>query len=142
MHDILRERLIRNLEALPEEQVYQVLDYIEFLNSKYARARVRPPASPLRRFSEKLEDQMRLQGVGMNAIRGTLGAMNTADKVVSEIAGAGMSLLKEVEEGLRTVTEPPDRTQVRNLKPVPGKSPEDIHREDAENAENDPTALS
>jgi hypothetical protein len=122
MHDILRERLLRNLEALPEERVYQVLDYIEFLNSKYARDRVRPPASPLRRFSEKLEDQMRMQGVGLSAIKGTLGAMSTADKVVSEIAGAGFSLLKEVEEGLRSVAEPRDRTDVRNL-PVGPTSP-------------------
>jgi hypothetical protein len=37
MHEILRERLSRQIEALPEEQLYQVLDYIEFLTSKYAR---------------------------------------------------------------------------------------------------------
>jgi hypothetical protein len=123
MHDILRERLLRNLEALPEERVYQVLDYIEFLNSKYARDRVKGPISPLRRFGEKLEDQMRLQGVGLSAIRGTLGVVGTADKVVTEIAEAGMSLFKEVEEGLRTVTEPRDRTDVRNLPAVPPTPP-------------------
>ena len=35
MHDILRERLIRKIETLPEDQVYQTLDYIEFLEGKY-----------------------------------------------------------------------------------------------------------
>jgi hypothetical protein len=35
MHDILRERLMRKIESLPEDQVYQILDYIEFLESKY-----------------------------------------------------------------------------------------------------------
>jgi hypothetical protein len=118
MHDILRERILRNLEALPEDRVYQVLDYIEFLNSKYARSGVRAPSSPLRKFGERLEDHMRLQGVGLSAIRGTIGAVGTADRVVSEIADVGMSLLKEVEQGLRTVAEPRDRTEVRNL-PVP-----------------------
>ena len=38
MHDALRQRLIRKIESLPDEQVYQILDYIEFLESKYAVA--------------------------------------------------------------------------------------------------------
>jgi hypothetical protein len=41
MHDILRERIWRKLQALPPEQVYQVLDYLEFLEAKYARDRAR-----------------------------------------------------------------------------------------------------
>ena len=65
---------------------------------------------------------MRLNGVGLSAIRGTLGAMGTADKVVTDLAEAGRSLLREVEQGIRTVTEPRDRTDVRNL-PTPGGSP-------------------
>ena len=36
MNDILRERLIRKLDTLPEEKIYQILDYIDFLESKYA----------------------------------------------------------------------------------------------------------
>ena len=36
MHDILRERLIRKIETLPEDQVYQTLDYIEFLEGNQA----------------------------------------------------------------------------------------------------------
>jgi hypothetical protein len=119
MHDILRERLWRNLEALPEERLYQVLDYVEFLGSKYARDGVRPPVSPLRRFGEKLEDHMRLNGVGISAIRGTLGAVGTADRVVTDLAEVGRSLLREVEEGIRTVTEPRDKTDVRNLPRTP-----------------------
>ncbi|HUE95596.1 MAG TPA: hypothetical protein VMN39_03005 [Longimicrobiaceae bacterium] len=119
MHDILRERLWRNLEALPEERVYQVLDYVEFLSSKYARDGVKPPASSLRRFSERLEDHLRMQGVGLSAIRGTLGVMGTADKLVTDLADAGRTILKDVEDGLRSPTEPRDRTEVRNLPPAP-----------------------
>ena len=36
MHDVMRKRLWRKLEALPDEQLYQVLDFIEFLEAKYA----------------------------------------------------------------------------------------------------------
>ncbi|MEX2583219.1 MAG: DUF2281 domain-containing protein [Gemmatimonadota bacterium] len=124
MHDILRERLWRNLEALPEDRLYQVLDYIEFLSSKYAREGVKPAVSPLRKFGERLEDHMRVQGVGLSAIRGTIGAMGTADRMVTDLTEAGRSLLKEVEEGLRTATEPRDRTDVRNLPGAPRKPPE------------------
>lgn len=106
MNDMLRERLWRTLEALPEERLYQVLDYAEFLSSKYVRDGVGQPVSPLRRFSERLEDHMRMNGVGLSAIKGTIGAMGTADRVVSDIARTGKSLFREVEEGLRTPPRP------------------------------------
>jgi len=107
VHDILRERLWRNLEALPEDRLYQVLDYVEFLNSKYARDNVRPPDSSLRRFGERLEDRMRINGLRLDAIRGTLEAMGTADRVVADFAEVGRSLLREVEAGLRSAAPPP-----------------------------------
>jgi hypothetical protein len=125
MHDILRERLWRNLEALPEDRLYQVLDYVEFLTSKYAREGVRS-ASGIRRFGEKLEDRMRMNGVGLSAIKGTLEVMGTADRVVADLASVGRSLLREVEQGLRAPTEPRDHTEVRNLprpeKPLEGET--------------------
>ena len=125
MHDLLRERLMRNLEALPEERLYQVLDYVEFLSSKYARDGVRPAVSPLRKFGEKLEDQMRLNGVGMSAIRGTLGAVSTADKVVADLSKVGRSLLKDLEDGIRSVAEAPrDKTDVGVIQPpAPATAP-------------------
>jgi hypothetical protein len=100
MHDILRERLWRNIEALPEERLYQVLDYVEFLTSKYARAEVRSPTS-LQRFGERLEDHMRVNGVGLSVIRGTMEAMGTADRVVKDVADVGRTLLRGVEDGLK-----------------------------------------
>ncbi len=105
MNDMLRERLWRSLEALPEERLYQVLDYAEFLSSKYVRDGAARPVSPLRRFSERLEDHMRMNGVGLSAIKGTIGAMGTADRVMSDIAKTGRTLLKEVEDGLRSSGE-------------------------------------
>jgi hypothetical protein len=100
MHDVLRERLWRHIEALPDEQVYQVLDYIEFLASKYNRGAVRS-ASSLQKFSERLEDKMRSNRVGFGAIRGTLDAVGAADRMVSGLTEAGRSLFREVEEGLK-----------------------------------------
>jgi len=104
MHDVLRQRLMRHIEALPEAQIYQALDYIEFLASKYAREEVRAPSSPLQRFGERLEDRMRGQGVAFGAIRGTLSVLGTADKVFNGIAEAGRTLVREVEQGVKTVS--------------------------------------
>ena len=106
MHDVLRQRLMRHIEALPEEQLYQALDYVEFLASKYARETVRSPSS-LQKFGELLEDKMRGQGLTIRTIRGTLGAVGTADRLFSGLAEAGRSLLKEVEEGVKSVATPP-----------------------------------
>jgi hypothetical protein len=95
MYDVLRDRIWRNLEALPEEKLYQVLDYIEFLNSKYSREPVRS-GTPFQRFGERLEDRLRGNRVGLDAIRSTLGVVGTADRMVSGITEAGRSLIREV----------------------------------------------
>ena len=55
MHDVLRQRLMRKIESLPEEQVYQILDYIEFLEGKYATD-IAQEASGLQKFAESMED--------------------------------------------------------------------------------------
>jgi hypothetical protein len=95
MHDVLRDRILRHLEALPEAQQYQVLDYIEFLSSKYNRDLRRPGG--VQRFGELLEDKMRAQGVALGTIRGALGVVGTAGRVVSGITEAGRTVLREVE---------------------------------------------
>jgi hypothetical protein len=58
MNDSLKERIIRHLEPLPDERGYQVLDYIEFLESKYA-ASAAPSPSIFQRFTEGVEDTLR-----------------------------------------------------------------------------------
>jgi len=107
MHDILRERLWRKLEVLPEAQLYQVLDYIEFLESKYAPGRAAPP-SPLQKFAERLEDGMRLRSVAPQVITGTVGLMGTAQKVFRGVSDAGRGILDVLDTSTRK--EPPPRT--------------------------------
>lgn len=115
MNEVLRQRLWRHIEALPEEQVYQVLDYIEFLTSKYARSAVRPPSSSLQRFGERLEDRMRAQGVALRAMRGALDAVGTADRVFSGLSEAGRSLLREVS----AARAEPSPTRLPPVPPAP-----------------------
>ena len=55
MNEHLRDRILRKLETLPDERGYQVLDFVEFLESKYAE-RASPTASTFTRFTEAIED--------------------------------------------------------------------------------------
>jgi hypothetical protein len=96
MHDILRDRLMRKLEVLPEQQLYQVLDYIEFLESKYAPGKV-PDPDVLTKFAERFEDSMRLRSVAPKVIFGAVGLMGTARKVVRGVTDAGKDLLGALE---------------------------------------------
>jgi hypothetical protein len=95
MHDVLRTRLLRKLESLPEEQVYQVLDYIEFLESKYADD-VSTETSGLQSIAEKLEDQLRRRTVSPSSLREAFQLISAADKVLSNVSKVGKEILGEL----------------------------------------------
>jgi hypothetical protein len=104
MNDILRERLLRRLEALPEARVYQVLDYVEFLESKYAE---RPAGAPaFQKVAETLEDTLRAGRVPVNIIKGTMDTVGKAGRFLEGLAAAGKAAIeKQAEE--KKVQPPP-----------------------------------
>jgi hypothetical protein len=95
MHDVLRQRVMRRLESLPEDQIYQVLDYIEFLESKYAR-NLQVEASGLQRFAEGLEDRLRKKALSPNTLREAFQLIAAADRVLSSVSNAGREILNEL----------------------------------------------
>ena len=95
MHDVLRTRLLRKLESLPEDQVYQVLDYIEFLESKYAKESS-AETTGLQSLAEKLEDQLRRRTVSPSSLREAFQLISAADKVLSNVANVGKELLGDL----------------------------------------------
>jgi hypothetical protein len=103
MNDILRERLIRKLDTLPEERIYQILDYIDFLESKYAPKPTTAP-NPLKRFAEGVEDTLRAGRVSVGVIGGTMNVMNKAVGVVTDVANAGKSVATEIVGVVSSVT--------------------------------------
>jgi hypothetical protein len=96
MEDVTRKRVLRKLDALPEAQLYQVLDYIEFLEAKYARAAAREP-DPFQRFAERVEDQMRVRALAPRAMRGTMKLMSTAGKVLDGVRDLGRDIVAPSE---------------------------------------------
>jgi phosphoglycerate-specific signal transduction histidine kinase len=95
MHDVLRQRILRKLESLPEDQVYQVMDFMEFLESKYARE-VTQEASGLQKFAENLEDRLRKRAVNPANLREAFQLIAAADRVLSQVSQAGKDLLAEL----------------------------------------------
>lgn len=87
MHDVMRKRILRKLEDLPEAQLYQILDFVEFLEARYG-AGAQPRASGFQRFAERLEDGMRARSLAANAMSGTMKVVSTAGRVLDGISGA------------------------------------------------------
>ena len=94
MNEFLRDRIVRKLDTLPDERIYQVLDYVEFLESKYAERQV--PQNLFTRFQDGLEDTLRAGKVSASAISETMGFMNKAMGVLSGVAAAGKSIATDV----------------------------------------------
>ncbi len=109
MNDILRERLIRKLDTLPEERVYQILDYIDFLESKYA-PQISASPNPIKRFAEGVEDTLRAGKASAGFIAGTMKVMSRAAGVVSEVASVGKSVATEIAGVASSVTGIGSRT--------------------------------
>ena len=99
MHDVLRQRLIRKIESLPDEQIYQILDYIEFLESKYSTAAT-VEASGLQKFAEGLEDKLRRKAVSPTTIREAFQLISAADRVLSGVSSAGRQILADLNQAL------------------------------------------
>lgn len=95
MNEVLRDRLLRRLDALSEARQYQVLDYIEFLESRYAE-RQAPGPNVFQRFAEGIEDTLRAGNVSAQTVSQAMGFMSQAMNVLSGVAAAGKSVARDV----------------------------------------------
>ena len=102
MNDLLRQRILRRLENLPDERAYQVLDYIEFLESRYAERAA--PTGFLARLSETVEDTMRAAKLPVQAISGTASVVDSATRIMKGLAAAGQAV---VDEAVKAASKPP-----------------------------------
>jgi hypothetical protein len=104
MNDLLKQRIARLLDSLSDERGYQILDFIEFLDSKYAeRSR---PGGIFARLSETVEDTMRAGKLPIQAISGTMGLMDSAAKVMKGLAAAGQAVVEEAVRVAETASKP------------------------------------
>ena len=101
MNESLRDRIIRKLETLSDERGYQVLDYVEFLESKFAE-RSNPQGNAFTRFTEAVEDRLRAGKVSASAIAETMSLLNRAGNVLSGVAAAGKSVANDIVQAAST----------------------------------------
>jgi hypothetical protein len=95
MNEYLRDRVLRKLETLSDERIYQVLDYVDFLESRYAQ-RQAPSANVFTRFTEGVEDTLRAGRISATTVAETMGLLNKAMGVLSGVAAAGKSVASDV----------------------------------------------
>jgi hypothetical protein len=107
MNQHLRDRITRKLEAIPDDRAYAVLDYIEFLESRYAERG--NPANVFTRFADTVEDGLRAGRVSSTSIAEAMGLMNKAMGLLGGVAAAGKSVASDIvataREAGRQVTD-------------------------------------
>ena len=121
-HPFLRDRILRKLDTLSNDRLYQVLDYVEFLESRYAE-RQPTAASVFQRFTEGLEDTMRAGRLSADAIAQTMSIMNRAMGVLSGVAAAGKSVASDVVNAALpdARTRPPQKGSASAPRPAPAR---------------------
>ena len=124
MNEVLRARILRKLDTLPDERAYQVLDYIEYLESKYAERQAGVP-NIFQRFAEGVEDSLRAGRVSTAAISETMTLMNRAMGILQGVAAAGKSVANDVvSAAAKGGTRVPDAPDIAPSRPGEESPPE------------------
>ncbi len=104
MDEILRRRIERKLDGLPEDKGYQVLDYLEFLESKYGTTARAP--TPIERITEGVGDTLRAARIPAQAIHGTMNVMDSAGRLMRGLVAAGQAAMEELRGSVAPSPEP------------------------------------
>jgi len=117
MNEILKKELWRKLESLPDDKAYQVLDYINYLQSQYGASHEGP--SGFQRFGEIFQETMRKRKVPASALRETMKVMGAADRVLSAFRDAGREFLVELEGGRPEPSAPGKEEEPPRAREIP-----------------------
>jgi len=100
MNEHLRDRILRKVDALSDERGYQILDYVEFLESRYAERQ--SGATAFTRFTEAVEDRLRAGKVSASTIAEAMSLMNRASNVLNGALAAGRSVANDIVSATRS----------------------------------------
>lgn len=95
MDEKIKATITQRLDGLPDDTARQLLDYIEFLESKYNRST--RDRSPLERLADNVEGTLRASRIGGAAIKGTAQVLDAASNVVRGVADAGRVVVEELQ---------------------------------------------
>jgi len=122
MNEHLRQRILRRLEALSDDRAYQILDYIEFLETKYAdRTAPASTANAFTKFTEAVEDKLRAGRMSASTIAETVGLMNRAANVLNGALQATKSMANELASVPGTIRQAATTPTPTATPPSPAK---------------------
>ena len=121
MNPYVRDRIARKLDTLSDERLYQVLDYVEFLESKYAE-KAAPAVNVFQRFAEGVEDKLRAGGLAVSTVSETMGFLNKAMGVLNGVAQSTAAVGRDVVAAAKNAAESVGApgTSSSNLPAAPG----------------------
>ena len=96
MNEHLRDRILRKMETLSDERGYQVLDFVEFLETRYAEKNAPDPGF-FAKLSDTVEDKLRAGRVSVQAIGEVTSLLDRAGKLIDGVAAAGRSLSNDIQ---------------------------------------------
>ena len=123
MNEHLKDRIARKLDSLTDDRGYQVLDYVEFLESKYAE-RQAPQGNAFTRFTDAVEDRLRAGKVSASAIAETMSLLNRAANVLNGAVAAGKSVATDIYTVAQGTSRPAGQNPTGPSAPPPAPSRE------------------
>ncbi len=134
MNDVMRKRIQRKLENLPDEVVYQVVDYLDFLERKYGSEKLAP--TPLQKLAEGVEDVLRAGKVPVAAIKGTMQAVDAAGRMMSGVSAAGKAVVDEIQKVAASEPAEEEQQQDTNAHSEDTASPKEEASPETEKSED------
>jgi hypothetical protein len=95
MDEKLKTKIDQKLEEYSDEQARQLLDYMEFLESKQNRSS--RPRSTFEKLADNVEGTLRGSSIGGAAIKGTSQVLDAAGELMRGVVSAGRSVLDELQ---------------------------------------------
>ena len=127
MNENLKTTITQKLEDMTDETARQLLDYMEFLESKFNRST--RERSTLERIAENVEGTLRSSKLGEAAVKGTGGIIDAAGTVARSVAAAGQAALDELQAVVSD--EPEKEEQKSEMDPADGSVEEGDSAADA-----------
>jgi len=106
MNEKLKSRIAGKLDGLPDDMGRQLMDYLEFLESKYNRSKRAP--STVQKITEGLEDRFGSVRISEVAAKGTAQLAEAAGRVMSGLAAASKVVAEELQSTIPESAKPKD----------------------------------
>jgi hypothetical protein len=104
MNENLKAKISGRLDALPDDIGRQLLDYLEFLDSKYNKSR--RAASTVQRLAENIEDRLGTVRLADAAAKGGAQVLEAAGRLMEGLAAASRVVAEELEPADLSSEEP------------------------------------